>query len=130
MTGFIGAGYLAVALRYLTPQSATNLALEDKGPVTDYAVGQPKLVTYKIPPSFETGVYIVNFGNNNFLALGFICTHLQCPVHWAGTDFFCPCHGSVYNIHGVNIAGPAPRPLYHHVIKIKNGHVYIGGIIA
>jgi cytochrome b6-f complex iron-sulfur subunit len=56
--------------------------------------------------------YIIN-NQEGALALYWKCVHLGCTVPWnkAEGDFHCPCHGSVYDRHGVRIAGPAPRPL-------------------
>ena len=40
------------------------------------------------------------------------CTHLGCTVEPAGTEYHCPCHGSVYDAFtGAVKSGPAPRPL-------------------
>lgn len=41
------------------------------------------------------------------------CTHLGCTPGWhaAENKFKCPCHGSGYDSEGVNVEGPAPRPL-------------------
>jgi menaquinol-cytochrome c reductase iron-sulfur subunit len=63
-----------------------------------------------------------------FHAISATCTHLGCTVRAevlanpTTTDvggspmtlthrFLCPCHGSQYTGDGVNVAGPAPRPL-------------------
>lgn len=43
-----------------------------------------------------------------------ICTHLGCvPLNGAGkwNGWFCPCHGSHYDLSGRIRAGPAPRNL-------------------
>ncbi|MHB8755032.1 MAG: QcrA and Rieske domain-containing protein [Candidatus Acidiferrales bacterium] len=42
-----------------------------------------------------------------------VCTHLGCTPDWIPTQniFHCPCHGSEYDIDGINFAGPAPRPM-------------------
>ncbi len=41
------------------------------------------------------------------------CTHLGCTPRWRASahKFKCPCHGSGFTIDGINIEGPAPRPL-------------------
>lgn len=41
------------------------------------------------------------------------CTHLGCTPDWkpAENKFKCPCHGSGFDMQGVNFEGPAPRPL-------------------
>lgn len=56
--------------------------------------------------------YIIN-NDDGALALYWKCPHLGCTVPWntAADEFHCPCHGSVYDRHGVLIAGPAPRPM-------------------
>jgi cytochrome b6-f complex iron-sulfur subunit len=60
----------------------------------------------------EGKFYLIN-NQDGLLALYWKCVHLGCTVPWnAGEQsFHCPCHGSVYDRHGVRIAGPAPRPL-------------------
>jgi len=49
-----------------------------------------------------------------------VCTHLGCTPNWFPGEgvFKCPCHGSVFNIEGEPIAGPAPEPLYRPKIKL------------
>ena len=53
-------------------------------------------------------------GNPQWLVTEAICTHLGCvPVPKEGKSeaFYCPCHGSKYDVSGRVIAGPAPRNL-------------------
>lgn len=56
-----------------------------------------------------------------------ICTHLACPVAWNnGTDtFICPCHGSVYNLDGQVVSGPAPQPLMRFQTQVQSGDLYV-----
>lgn len=49
-----------------------------------------------------------------------ICRHLGCTPNWF-TDqqkFRCPCHGSIYDIMGNVLGGPAPRTLWRAAIKL------------
>src|SRR5581483_11884669 len=41
------------------------------------------------------------------------CTHLGCTPDWKPSEnkFKCPCHGSGYDVEGINFKGPAPRPM-------------------
>src|SRR5437879_3001001 len=56
-----------------------------------------------------------------------ICTHLGCGYRWdAGEkEFKCPCHGSVFDLNGKVVGGPAPRSLDRLPVKIENGHLLV-----
>lgn len=56
-----------------------------------------------------------------------LCTHLGCGYHWDATDrqFKCPCHGSVYDVTGAVLAGPAPRALDRLPAKIEAGRLLV-----
>lgn len=65
------------------------------------------------------GCWIVRT-NQGFYALSTVCTHLGCTPNWLASElkFKCPCHGSGYLMNGVNVEGPAPRPLDRFYIAI------------
>ena len=56
-----------------------------------------------------------------------MCTHLGCGFRWEPQEraFKCPCHGSVFDINGEVLAGPAPRPLDVLPTKIQDGRLVI-----
>ncbi|HEX8750162.1 MAG TPA: ubiquinol-cytochrome c reductase iron-sulfur subunit [Nitrospira sp.] len=56
-----------------------------------------------------------------------MCTHLGCGYHWDATDqkFKCPCHGSVYDVTGQVLAGPAPRRLDALPSKVEQGRLLV-----
>ncbi|WP_081844466.1 ubiquinol-cytochrome c reductase iron-sulfur subunit [Cellulomonas sp. URHE0023] len=60
------------------------------------------------------------------VALSAICTHQGCTVAAAGDQLVCPCHGSVYDMSGGNISGPAPDPLPEVDVHVTNGEVLAG----
>lgn len=56
------------------------------------------------------------------------CTHLGCTPNWLESEskFKCPCHGSGFNREGVNVEGPAPRPLPRFKVVIaEDGQVEV-----
>lgn len=56
-----------------------------------------------------------------------ICPHLGCGFRWNSGDhkFHCPCHGSVYDVSGKVLAGPAPRPLDVLPSKVEDGKLWV-----
>jgi cytochrome b6-f complex iron-sulfur subunit len=55
-------------------------------------------------------------------ALDTTCTHLGCTPNWLSADekFKCPCHGSGFIRTGINVEGPAPRPLERFKITLAD----------
>jgi cytochrome b6-f complex iron-sulfur subunit len=74
----------------------------------------------------EVGAWVIKGRNEKneliIYALSTICTHLGCNPNWLPSDrkFKCPCHGSGFQISGINFEGPAPRPLERFAIR-KDG---------
>jgi menaquinol-cytochrome c reductase iron-sulfur subunit len=65
---------------------------------------------------------------NHWVAVTSRCSHLGCSVLWvdAAERFICPCHGSVFDLEGVRVSGPAPRPLDRFYTRLRNGIVEVG----
>jgi len=65
---------------------------------------------------------------NRWVAITSRCSHLGCSVRWiqAAERFICPCHGSVFDLEGVRVAGPAPRPLDRFFTRLHDGFVQVG----
>lgn len=70
--------------------------------------------------------YVTSYGGGLY-ALYQKCTHLGCRVPLCDSSkmFECPCHGSVFNIKGEYIAGPAPRGLDRFPITIEGNAVSV-----
>ncbi|MBK5109019.1 MAG: Rieske (2Fe-2S) protein [Anaerolineales bacterium] len=67
--------------------------------------------------------WLVRTKEGSVLALYKVCTHLGCLYNWQSQEnkFYCPCHGSQFQLDGTYIQGPAPRSLDRFVVKLING---------
>ncbi|GIV54526.1 MAG: hypothetical protein KatS3mg039_1044 [Candidatus Kapaibacterium sp.] len=63
----------------------------------------------------------------DILALDLRCTHGNCIVRYepAAEQFFCPCHGGVFDAEGKVVSGPPPAPLSRVPLRRENGIVYV-----
>ena len=75
----------------------------------------------------EGKFYLVRLDDGGFMALHRECTHLGCTVPWSEEErkFVCPCHASSYDMRGVVLASPAPRPLDWLPVRVENGIVKV-----
>ena len=123
--GFIVLAELVwVAVTFLKPKKGKETAASQNfitaGPVDRF---EPGSVT-----AFPRGrFYLARLENGGFLALSRECTHLGCTVPWMEEEnrFVCPCHASVFDIRGVVISPPAPRPLDIYPVTIENNVVKV-----
>jgi len=73
------------------------------------------------------GVWIIR-ESTGFYVLSTVCTHLGCTPNWLASDekFKCPCHGSGFVKTGINVEGPAPRPLERYKVTFaEDGQLLI-----
>ncbi len=69
---------------------------------------------------------------DSFRAFYATCTHLDCTVSYRQdlNAIFCACHNGVYDLNGINISGPPPRPLTPLRVIIREDTIYISREIA
>ena len=104
----------------LNPQAAAGGGVIDAGPVSGFE--QEGSVTY-----FLNGRFYVTNHQGGLRALYQKCPHLGCRVPFCSTSqqFECPCHGSIYNVIGEYLQGPAPRGMDRFEIAIENDRVMV-----
>ncbi|MGI8891180.1 MAG: ubiquinol-cytochrome c reductase iron-sulfur subunit [Chthoniobacterales bacterium] len=104
------------------------------GPVTKFVIGSTVNVTLTDPSSLpwagisaKTAAWLRRVDEKKFIAFAVNCTHMGCPVRWLADAslFMCPCHGGVYYGDGTVAAGPPPKPLDRHEVRVSNGQVEI-----
>ena len=128
---FLGLGFAALGAagglwalatgRLMMPNVLTE-------PASRFKVGFPG----DYPPGYvqtkfkqKHGVFVIHGtdrGKGHIYALKTVCTHLGCIVLWQENEqkFKCPCHGSGFSRDGINLEGPAPRPLERYAIRIAD----------
>jgi cytochrome b6-f complex iron-sulfur subunit len=58
-------------------------------------------------------------------AFSAVCTHLACTVQYR-PDFshiWCACHNGHFDLNGINIAGPPPRPLEQYTVNVRGDQI-------
>jgi menaquinol-cytochrome c reductase iron-sulfur subunit len=72
-------------------------------------------------------VWVIRHADNTATVFSPICTHLGCQFDWKDglKQFLCPCHGSVFDISGNVLGGPAPRPLDTLDYRIENNELSV-----
>jgi len=71
-------------------------------------------------------IIIVRPTDTTVAAFSAICTHQGCTVQPAGKELDCPCHGSVFDLKGAVLAGPAQRSLAPVAVTLSGDNVVAG----
>lgn len=92
------------------------------GPVDSIPVGQAKLVRHGSQP-----IIVVRAGEDSYVGLAGICTHLHCVLNWSSEEgqVLCPCHDGAFDLNGNVVQGPPPRPLERFRVETQFGKVYL-----
>lgn len=58
----------------------------------------------------------------SFDALSLVCTHQGCGLNYnqSSQQLTCPCHGSIFNLDGQALQGPATKPLSKYSLSVNN----------
>jgi Rieske Fe-S protein len=56
-----------------------------------------------------------------------VCTHLNCTVQYRPDQghIWCACHNGHFNLSGINISGPPPRPLEQYVVNVRGDQIVV-----
>jgi len=73
---------------------------------------------------------LIGFDDDGFYAMTSRCTHKNCDmldegeIHSVGVD--CYCHGSMFDLNGEVVTGPANNTLRHFYVEVSdNSRVYV-----
>jgi cytochrome b6-f complex iron-sulfur subunit len=117
--GFIGVFLVTVAgsvVRFFYPRTIIELP-------TRYKIGYPAQYTIGVSERFKKKhrIWIVREIDKIYV-IEAKCTHLGCTPNWLASEgkFKCPCHGSGFTADGINIEGPAPRPMERFKLSLAD----------
>lgn len=62
-----------------------------------------------------------------FRAFSAVCTHLNCTVQFRPdlAHIWCACHNGHFDLNGINISGPPPRPLDPLVVNVRGDQIVV-----
>lgn len=134
--GLIGMGLAIPLLGYVISPALKRRERPwvDVGGVEKLPVGEPTQLDHVttvqdgyLESQSQKAVWVVKQPDGAVTVFSPMCTHLGCGYRWAAErkKFACPCHGSVFDIKGQVLAGPAPRPLDRLPSKIENGRLLV-----
>lgn len=123
---WIGSGLAALGYYLSVPSRAfSGATTPDEVPaglLSDLQDGVPKSILFG-----DEMVYLIKSGSD-VKAFSGTCPHAGCLVAWHPEKklFICPCHGGTFTTAGKCIAGPPPRGMFEHSVKISMGRVIVG----
>lgn len=82
-------------------------------------------------PGVKESAILLRLNEDEFVAFGQKCTHLQCPVIWKNDEkiLYCPCHkGAFDGTTGNVLYGPPERALPKLKIDVSTDGVYFVGM--
>jgi Rieske Fe-S protein len=121
-------GTAGIFLRSLFQHASETSAGEKVAELNDLSVGESR--SFIIPGKKEPGI-MVRLSEDQYVAYGQKCTHLQCPVLWNKEEkkLICPCHKGAFAIEdGRVLYGPPERPLPQLELVVKKDGVYYMGV--
>lgn len=123
LAGWLGS-VLYPVISYLKPPKIpeANINSVKAGPAVDFPPNSSEIVKFgRIP------LILIRTEEGDFLAFTATCTHLDCIVQYKpdSKQILCACHNGIYDLRGVNVSGPPPKPLEEYSVNIINNEIVI-----
>jgi cytochrome b6-f complex iron-sulfur subunit len=111
--------------RFLIPPK--DIGAPAPASIKDGTVDELKPNSGKIIKFGKKPVILIRTPSGDIRAFSAICTHLGCIVQYRGDlkQIWCACHNGHYDLNGINIAGPPPRPLPPFKVNIKGDDIFV-----
>ena len=123
LLGWLGS-VLYPIISYLKPPAVpkANVNSMKAGLVSEFPPNSGQIIKFGRKP-----VILIRTESGDFKAFSATCTHLDCIVQYRKDlkQIWCACHNGHYDLRGVNIAGPPPRPLEEFNVNIVMDEIVI-----
>lgn len=110
--------------KYLVPpeQGEPDPVTINVGKVEAFAVNTGTIFKMGTKPGL-----LIRTKEDEFHAFIAVCTHLSCTVQYRPDMglIWCACHNGRFDLNGINVAGPPPRPLTTLRVDVKDGEVFV-----
>jgi Rieske Fe-S protein len=131
---FLGGGLIAAiasiiypVFSYLVPPKAEGGAVSS---VKAASIDELKPESARIFKFGSKPGLLLRLKNGEYRAFIAVCTHLSCTVQYRKDMdiIWCACHNGKYNLQGINIAGPPPRPLEVLDVHVRGNDIYVSRV--
>lgn len=112
-------------LRYLVPpagaEAATNSTTLDIKP-SDLSPNSGQLFRFGSRPAI-----LIRTPDGDLRAFSAVCTHLGCTVQYRPdlSHIWCACHNGHFDLRGINVDGPPPRPLDRYTVNLRGDRIVV-----
>jgi len=129
LTGAIGTTVAATVypvISFLWPRESTESGATSV--VAPFRADQVPDANGHWPPPFDFGgkpclvVRVPPTPRGEIRAFNAVCTHTDCTVQFQPEkgQILCACHNGVYDLNGLNVSGPPPRPLETYQVDLRD----------
>ena len=123
----IGATLVAIfypILKFITPPQVVEATQNSviAGKINEIAVNSGKIFKFGNKPGI-----LIRTQSGELKAFSAVCTHLECIVQYKpdAKQIWCACHNGQYNLNGLNVGGPPPRPLEEYVVNTRGDDIVV-----
>jgi len=113
--------------KYIIPPKSPEVGLMKfpAGKRSTYSPGTTRLIK-----EGKTVLFVRETSSGQIKSFSAKCTHLGCIVELQEDQELirCNCHGSIFDLDGNNISGPAPKPLQPYRVEIRDDEVIVSSL--
>jgi len=123
LLGWLGSVlYPLISFLKPPPIPKANVNSIKAGVASQFPINSGQIIKFGRKP-----VILIKMESGDFRAFSAICTHLDCIVQYRKDlkQIWCACHNGHYDLRGINIAGPPPRPLDEYKVNIVNDEIIV-----